>query len=162
MDNNPYNEQLSWFPPTEQYTYDPASGQLRYHYPLNSQQGKVGTTLEGDAMRQKERYTPTRMSKEHAIFLANKLKQFSLVGSIALFGLFSGLIATHLSNTTSQAAPPPPPQFGPSNPAPSQPGDPSTSDGGGFFRHHHHEGYSFGNGGDAPQQPSTGTSVSRR
>src|SRR5690349_11391085 len=102
MDNNPYNEQLSWFPASEQYTCDPASGRMYYHYPLNSQQGKIGTTLEGDEMRQKERYTPARMSKEHAVSLANKLKQFSLVGSIALFGLFSGLIATHLRNTTSQ------------------------------------------------------------
>ncbi len=25
MDNNPYNEQLSWFPASEQHSYDPTS-----------------------------------------------------------------------------------------------------------------------------------------
>jgi hypothetical protein len=108
MDNNPYSEQLSWFPASEQRSYDPASGQVYYHYPLNSQQGKVRATLDADNIHQKELYAPSRMPKEQAVSLASKLKQFSLVGSIALFGVFSGLIATHLHSTTGNATSFPP------------------------------------------------------
>jgi len=172
MDNNPYNEQLSWFPASEQHSYDPTSGQVYYHYPLNSQQGKVCATLDADNVHQKELYAPSRMPKEQAISLASKLKQFSLVGSIALFGVFSGLIATHLHSTTGNATSFPSPPHESSNAAPSQPDDHSASDSndGGFFKHHHRDGYGFGNGGSSQQpstggsfqQPSTGTHVSGR
>jgi hypothetical protein len=167
MDDNPYSEQLSWLPASEQHSYDLSSGQVHYHYPFNSQQGKVSATSDADNIDREKLYTPSRMPKEHAVSLASKLKQFSLVGSIALFGVFSGLIATHLHTATGNATSFPPPQHDPSNASPPRSDDQSdpNAQAGGFFKHHHRDGYGFGNGdsnGGSFQQPSTGTHVSGR
>jgi hypothetical protein len=181
MDNNPYSEQFSWFPASEQHSYDPASGQVYYHYPRNSQQGKIDAAMDVNSIYEEALPPPARMPKEQAVSLANRLKQLSLVGSIALFGVFSGLIATHLHNSTGQATSFPSPPHELQNGAPPQSDDHAdpNAQSGGFFRHHHRDGYGFGNGGDDDngnsggnssgninggsfQQPSTSTHVSGR
>jgi hypothetical protein len=174
MDNNPYGEQLSWFSTSDQHSYDLNSDQVDYQYPRNSQQGKVAdipSTPRSSYNAQREgSHALARMPKEQALAMVSNLKKLSLVTSIALFGVFSGIIATHLKVSASQATSLPPPPHESSQAFPSQSDDHSNSDSGGFFTHHNHRDDNFGNGGSFQQpdnggsfqQPATGTHVSGR
>lgn len=88
-----------------------------------------------------------RMSKAEALEFVDMCKRWLIAGSIVAFGILSGLVAAHVTGTTSN-------QAAPASNAPTT----SPSSGGGFF-HRQHRGDYFGNG-NSGQPPVSGSQVS--
>ena len=88
-----------------------------------------------------------RMSKAEALEFIDECKRWLIAGSIVVFGILSGLVAAHVTGTTSN-------QATPASNAPST----SPSSGGGFFQQQQGGDY-FGNG-NSGQPPVSGSHVS--
>jgi hypothetical protein len=89
-----------------------------------------------------------RMSKAEALEFVDECKRWLIAGSIVVFGILSGLVAAHVTGTTSN-------QATPASNAPST----SPSSGGGFFQQQQQGGDYFGNG-NSGQPPVSGSHVS--
>jgi hypothetical protein len=87
------------------------------------------------------------MSKAEALEFIDECKRWLIAGSIIVFGILSGLVAAHVTGTTSN-------QATPGSNAPTT----SPSSGGGFFQQQQ-GGYNFGNG-NSGQPPVSGSHVS--
>ncbi len=88
-----------------------------------------------------------RMSKAEALEFIDECKRWLIAGSIIVFGILGGLVAAHVTGTTSN-------QATPASNAPTT----SPSSGGGFFQQQQ-GGYYFGNG-NSGQPPVSGSRVS--
>jgi hypothetical protein len=95
-----------------------------------------------------------RIQRGEALDLLARLKTTLVAGSLIAFGVFAGLVATHITGVTARAA------SSNNGSAGSQatPTPPTHSDDGGFFNNGPNSG--FGVGPPGPQGPSSGTTVS--
>lgn len=95
---------------------------------------------------------PPRMSKSEALTFVRTCKKWLLAGSVIAFGILGGLVAGHVTGTTSN-------QVTPASNAPAT----SPSSGGGFFQQQQGQqqggGYGFGNG-NTWQPPVSSSRVS--
>jgi len=90
-----------------------------------------------------------RLSKAQALELVHTCKKCLIAGSIVVFGILTGLVAGHVTGTTSNQA----------TPASNTPSTTSPSTGGGFFQQQQGGGYGFGNN-NSSQPPASGSNVS--
>jgi hypothetical protein len=90
-----------------------------------------------------------RLSKAQALEFARTCKKCLVAGSIVVFGILTGLVAGHVTGTTSNQA----------TPASNTPSTTSPSTGGGFFQQQQGGGNGFGNN-NSSQPPVSGSNVS--
>jgi hypothetical protein len=191
---NPYDETLEWLPEQREMTGAPYSDltyyaswqqQTQVNYPyytgnIAGAQTIVQSNL-GPQLSQQNQKASDRMPKAQAVAIARTLKRSIVVASIAVFGVLSGLVATHLQTTaTGQSTSAAASQNTSSNTSSSSnssstsssnnsnfnagsdqnPSDqnPSNTNSGGFFNQQG-GGYGFGNGGSA-QPPVSNSRVS--
>jgi hypothetical protein len=161
--NNPYDESLNWLPYSEEQADKLRPGHTPY---WQQDQGgarfrSAGATTSQSQVAQMERLSPrpARMPKERAISLVQNLKMTLIVASIAIFGILSDLISTHLQGTQASQ-----PSLSHSTDISSgiAPLPTATSpDSGNYFNQQQGGNYGFGNGGPH-DGPGTGTHASCR
>lgn len=95
-----------------------------------------------------------RLSKAQALELVHTCKKCLIAGSIVVFGILTGLVAGHVTGTTSNQATP-----ASNTPSTTSPSTTSPSTGGGFFQQQQGGGNGFGNN-NSSQPPVSGSTVS--
>lgn len=189
--SNPYDETQEWLPEQSQVAGVPYADptyyaawqqQTQVNYPYNT--GNVpGVQIVAQGNQepgtQQDRQAADRMPKAQAISMARALKRSIVVASVAVFGVLSGLVATHLqTTTTSQSTSTPASQNTSSSSNSNSPSTSSstsssnadansgsnqnpsdTTNSGGFFNQQGGGGYGFGNG-DSAQPPVSNSRVS--
>jgi len=139
---------------TQQQVYAP-SPTIRHASPTQSTQStqSIQANRASQARSTQARSATPRLSKAEALAFVEECKKWLVAGSIVTFGLLVGLVASHITGTTSnqsnnQAAPA-------SNGSSTSPST-SPSNNGGFFQQ---GGSNFGNG-NFGQQPVSGSHTS--
>jgi hypothetical protein len=180
--SNPYNETQEWLPEqsgivgapySDPSYYAPWQQQTQVNYPYYTGNIAGGQTIvqsnQGAQQSQQNQQASDRMPKAQAVSMARTLKKSIVVASIAVFGILSGLVATHLQiTTTSQSASTSASQntssssnsssTSSSNNSSSNQSSSNTANSGSFFNQQG-GGYGFGNGGSA-QPPVSNSRVS--
>lgn len=105
MQKNPheYDKSISWQTPQhQQYTGGyPAYQQPAGSYSIYQQPEALQTQRPGQPGRGTQPKPPARMPKARALALAQALKRGFVVVSLAVFALFSGLVAYHQAGATT-------------------------------------------------------------
>jgi hypothetical protein len=169
MSDAPYSDHTS-HAPTHQQTLlnDPYHGAMAGSDKRARTHNVSQSSSEWPQNRHNHKKSVVRMPKTQAVAMARTLKKSVVVASIAVFGILSGAVATHLqSPTTSQST-----SASQNRAAGAQPSSTSSSDSsnasshqssssasaGGFFNQQG-GGYGFANGGSA-QPPVSSSHVS--
>lgn len=182
--SNPYDGTQEWLseqremvgaPYSDLTHYAPAQQQTLVNYPYYSYSDNIAGAqtvpqghLESQQTRQNKKASD-RMPKAQAVSMARTLKRSMVVTSIAVFGVLSGLVATHLqTTTTSQSTSTPASQntssssssssTSSSNNSSSNQNSSNTTNSGSFFNQQG-GGYGFGNGSTS-QPPVSSSHVS--
>ena len=183
--SNPYDETQVWLPEQREMSgasysdltyYAPAQQQTLVNYPYYTGNIAGAQTIPQDNQGQQHTWqnekAADRMPKAQAVSMARTLKRSIVVASIAVFGVLSGLVATHLQTTaTSQSTSTSASQntSSSSNSSSTSSSTNSSSNAGsdqnssnansGSFFNQQGGGYGFGNG-DTSQAPVSNSHVS--